>query len=112
MNRLTICLAFILMTYSCSSPEEKKKEWEPEIDQVARDSSGRITFARTHSILTRDKAMNKDRKNQMLELMRNTCPNKEFSLMRTYKTQSDFVTLKVDYRGNIGVVIYEFKCRN
>lgn len=109
--KIAVNLSLLLILSTCSSAE-KKKEWEPQIDQVARDSSGKITFARTHFVVARTKPMNRVRKNKLLKLMRNSCPNKEFSLIRTYKTESDFVTLKYDYQGSVLVFIYEFKCRN
>jgi len=100
-----------LSHFGCASKEEAKA-WSPEIDQSIRDSSGRITFARIHYVVAKTKPMNRVRKNKVLALMRNACPNKEFSLIRSYKTESDFVTLKFDYRGNVPVFIYEFKCKN
>ena len=104
-------LILIFSTYSCASKKEKKI-WTPEIDQLTRDSTGRINYARTHYQIARTKPMNRQRKNKVLALMRNTCPNKEFALIRSYRSESDFVTLKYDYRGNAPVFVYEFKCRN
>ena len=113
-HRLLFSLLILSILGSCASKDKDllEKEWTPEIDQYIRNSSGKITFARIHHIVARTKAMNRARKNKVLSVMRNTCPNKEFSLIRSYKSQSDFVTLKFDYRGNFPVFIYEFKCKN
>lgn len=106
--------AFMVMValalLGCSSSSEESKEWEPQIDQVFRDKVGRINFARTHYPLARTAAMNRARNTKTLKLMRKTCHPGVYKISADKFSQTDFITLKEDYRENIQVRVYEFSC--
>lgn len=88
----------------------KPEDWQPTIDQAITGSDGNISFARTHYLLPPKKDLETLFKNRTLALMQKTCKQKRLKIIRAYNTESDWVTLRVNYRGNPPVRVFEFNC--
>lgn len=103
----------LIVLSNCSTPDPKKtvEDWQPEFDQVFTDSSGRITFARTHYIVPKKEEYVDLLETKTMAFMDKACQKRRSHILRKYNTESDFVTLRVNYRGNPQVKIYEFSCR-
>ncbi len=101
---------FLLLIGCSSNSEKEKKEWEPKADQIFRDKYGRINFARIHYPLARTAAMNRARNRKTLELMREICQPGVFKISSDKFSQTDYITLREDYKSNIQVRVYEFSC--
>ncbi|MCF8058301.1 MAG: hypothetical protein K9K67_03335 [Bacteriovoracaceae bacterium] len=106
-----IALTGFLLTAGCSSTTEDSKNWEPQLDQHFLDSMGFLTFGRTHYVVTKNEAMNTMRTNQVKAFMKKTCKEKKLSIIRSYLTESDFVSLRGNYPRNIQIKVFEFNCR-
>lgn len=95
---------------SCASSPKEPKEWEPQLDQFFQSPSGQISFARTHYALSAKESMNRLRENQIKSFMKKTCKEKKVAIIRKYKTESDFVSLKHHYTQSLPIVVFEFNC--
>lgn len=109
---LEVSLIFTCLL-SCSSPSPKKsaEDWLPSFDQVFTDSKGKVTFARTHYIVPKDTSLTDLLETKTLAFMDKVCKNRDANILRKYETESDYVTLKVNYDGSPKVKVYEFSCR-
>lgn len=103
---ILLCLAIT----GCSGQKTKKKEFE--VDQEIIDGNGMVNFARAHYVLAQTDAMNRVFEKKLLAHIRDYCEKKKLKkkILRKYTTQTDFVTLKYDYRNNRNVRVYEFQC--
>lgn len=105
---LSLILSFSLT--SCSSQDDKEKEFE--VDQEITDGTGQITFARAHYIEAKTDAMNRVFEKKMMGHLREYCTTrkKNLKMLRNYHTQTDFITLKYDFKQNRKVHVFEFQC--
>jgi hypothetical protein len=107
---LAITLINILL-FSCSSSEDKEKTWEPVLDQGIPGRDGRLDFGRTHYVVHQRESMNAMRENQIKAFLAKACHPKKAKVMRRFQSESDFVSLRVQYRDSLPVIVYEFNCR-
>jgi hypothetical protein len=107
----TIILTLAMLLVGCSGASKEKKKWEPDLDQHFQDSRGNLSFGRTHHLVEKTDAMNKMRTNQVKAFMRKVCKDKEAAIIRTYFTESDFVSLKGNYPRSVQIKVFEFNCR-
>jgi predicted GTPase len=109
-KHLIFIIPLIFYIQSCAHKEENKKEFE--VDQEIIDGYGNVNFARAHYIVAQTDSMNNMLENTMLKHIREYCEEKKLKqkVLRHYLTQTDFVTLKYDYRKNREVKVYEFQC--
>ena len=110
---LTTIILSILLSISftsCSSQDDKEKEFE--VDQEITDGTGQVTFARAHYIEAKTDAMNRVFEKKMMGHLREYCTIRKLNLkmLRNYHTQTDFITLKYDFRQNRKVHVFEFQC--
>ncbi len=104
----TLTLSFT----GCSSQSEKEKDQDFEVDQEIIDGNGIVSFARAHYVLAQTDAMNRVLENKMISHINDYCEKKKLKkkILRSYNTQTDFVTLRFDYKYNRNVRVYEFQC--
>ncbi len=102
-------LAFLVL--SCSSSEDKLKAWEPVLDQGIPGRDGRLDFGRTHYVVHERKSMNSMRENQVRVFLAKACHPKKAKVMRRYQSESDFVSLRSQYRDSLPIIVFEFNCR-
>jgi len=107
---ILLILFFPLVLTACSGQKHKKKEFE--VDQQITDGNGIVNFARAHYIMAKTDAMNRVFEKQLQTHIRKYCEKRKLKkkILRKYTTQTDFVTLRYDYRNNRNVRIYEFQC--
>ena len=111
LTALLLGTFLLAITSSCSSTPDQPKEWEPQLDQYFVGSKGGLTFGRTHYALAARDSMNHLRENQIKSFMKKLCKDKKVGIIRKYKTESDFVSLKHSYPKSIPIKVYEFNCR-
>ncbi len=109
----TIALSLILPVFfftGCAHQDKEKKTFE--VDQEIIDGTGAVNFARAHYIIAETDAMNRVLENKLIGHIRDYCEKKKLKkkILRKYNSQTDFVTLKYDYKFNRNVRVYEFQC--
>ena len=109
MKYLILCLLFLA---ACANNEkDDPNKWDAELDSFIRDRNGIITFARIHYPLAKTAAMSKARNIKTKKKMRETCAPRQFRITNDKIMGTDFVTLRIDYRRNTQVRVYEFRCQ-
>ena len=107
-----LTLMVLILLSGCASQNDKEKEKGFEVDQEIIDGNGIVSFARAHYLIAKTDAMNRVFENKMIEHINEYCEKKKMKkqILRKYSTQTDFVTLRFDYKYNRKVKVYEFQC--
>ncbi|MAF78485.1 MAG: hypothetical protein CME63_16570 [Halobacteriovoraceae bacterium] len=107
----SLLLALLIFT-SCSSQSEKDESKNFQVDQAIADGNGEINFARAHYVEAKTDAMNRVLDKKMRAHIREFCEERKLNkkILRIYDSQTDFVTLRYDYKYNRKVKVYEFQC--
>ncbi len=107
---ISLSILMTILFSSCANQEKEKKSFE--VDQEIIDGNGAVNFARAHYVMAKTDAMNRALENKLLEHIRDYCEEKKLKkkVLRKYNSQTDFVTLRYDYKYNRNVRVYEFQC--
>ena len=110
--KILITLFSLLLINGCSTQSENEVEKKFEVDQEIIDGNGHVNFARAHYVLAQTDAMNRVLEKKMIGHIREYCEKRKLKhkILRSYNTQTDFVTLRFDYKYNRNVRVYEFQC--
>lgn len=111
MALFLIPLLGLIFLAGCSSSQEDPKAWEPQLDQVVPGSRGGLDFGRTHYVIHKRDSMNKMRENQVIAFMDKVCKGRKARIIRRYDSESDFVSLRVQYSPSLPIKVFEFQCR-
>lgn len=107
---ILLLLTMTLFHTGCSNQEKKEKTFE--VDQEIIDGTGAVNFARAHYVMGKTDAMNRVLENKLIAHIKDYCEEKKLKkkILRKYNSQTDFVTLRYDYKYNRNVRVYEFQC--